>query len=243
MRKKKLQDSSKSEEARQPDINVAVCTPSIGMMRTRYTSSLVRMMVHYMNTPILGQENALKTLSYHVIEGSMVPQARESFVKDVLDVGSTHLLFIDEDMGFREDCLNIMLSRQMPFVACNYRMKVPPCPFVAMGLDDKTRIETNEDKTSLEEALYTGFGFALLERQVFENLKPPSFSNEWYPSWQAYSTEDRTFCLKAREAGFPCMIDHKASKRIYHIGSWAYSWDDEIPASKATPIAERYQAK
>lgn len=224
-------------------INVAVCTPSIGMMRTRHCASLLRMFVYYQNTPILGLENEVRRIGYHVIESSMVGQARETFVDDVLSLDYTHLLFIDEDMGFREDCLNIMLARQMPFVACNYRMKVAPCPFTAMGEDDKTRIETNAESNSLVPALYTGFGFALLERRVLEAVSKPRFSNEWSEKLNAYSTEDRSFCIKARDAGFPVMVDQKASKRVYHIGTYSFSWDDKFDAKFSQPIAERYRAK
>jgi len=197
------------------------------------------MMMHYMQTPVLGQEEVPRIFSYHVIESSMVGSARESFVDDILQLESTHLLFIDEDMGFREDCLNIMLARQMPFVCANYRMKVPPCRFTAMSLNDKDRIQTTKDSISLEEAYYTGFGFSLIERRVLEAISKPRFSNVWNEDWNTYSTEDRSFCLKAREAGFPPMIDHKVSKRVYHIGNYNFSWDDEFDESKAIPIAER----
>lgn len=224
-------------------INVAICTPSIGMMRTRHCSSLMRMLVHYQTHPILGLEDEERYLSYHVIEGSMVGQARESFVDDILMLNSTHLLFIDEDMGFREDCLSIMLSRQMPFVACNYRMKVPPCPFTARTKDDSGRIETNENSVGLEEALYTGMGFALIEQKVLAAVPKPRFSNEWVPHLNSYTTEDRSFCIKARDAGYPVMVDHKASKRVYHIGTWNYSWDDKHDAKFSVPIAERYRTK
>lgn len=173
----------------------------------------------------------------------MVGQARESFIDGILTLDSTHLLFIDEDMGFREDCLNIMLARQMPFVACNYRMKVPPCPFTARTEDDKGRIETDEKSVGLVPAFYTGLGFALIERRVLEAVSKPRFSNEWISEFNAYTTEDRSFCIKAREAGYPVMVDQKASKRVYHIGTWNYSWDDQHDAKFSTPKAERYRIK
>jgi hypothetical protein len=220
---------------------VAICTPSVGFMKARYTSSLMRTLVHYMHVPVLGQEKEPRFLSYHCIESSMVGQARETFVDDALaNPKVTHLLFVDEDMGFREDCLNIMLARQMPFVACNYRMKVPPCEFTARTLDNKGRIQTKENSLSLEEALYVGFGFALIERRVLEAVKKPRFMNEWDDDMDGYSTEDRSFCMKAREAGFPPMIDHKASKRVYHMGNYNFSWEHDFPADRQIPMAERY---
>lgn len=175
-----------------------------------------------------------------MIEGSMIGSAREEFVNDVIALPqATHLLFIDEDMGFREDTLNILLSRQVPFVSCNYRMKVPPCNFTSRLKDDSAWMETTEEKNSLEEASMTGFGFSLIERQVLEAVKPPRFSNVWVEKYNTYSTEDRSFCHLAIEAGFGPFVDHKASKRIYHIGNFPYSYDDNFPAYKRQPKAER----
>lgn len=225
-------------------INVAICTPSIGFMRTRYTTSLVRMMLHYQNTPVMGREEEPRFLSYHVIEGSMISSAREEMVDDILGMEqTTHLLFIDEDMGFRQDALNRLLMRQMPFVACNYRMKIPPCYFTTRKADDSAWLETTKDSRSLEEVLFTGMGFALIEKKVLEAVKKPRFSNEFIESYGKYTTEDRSFCIKARDAGFPVHVDHDTSKLVYHVGSYSYSWDDEFPAYKKIPYAERMRIK
>lgn len=217
-------------------IFVSVCTPTGGFVRGRYTTSLMRMFQHYMNTPVFGREHEERRFSYHTIESSTIGAARDWFVDDILQLPSTHLLFIDDDMGFREDTLHILLSRQMPVVACNYRVKVPPCTFTAMGLDGK-RIETNSGSDSLIEAEYTGMGFTLIERQVLEAVKKPRFLNVWENG--NYSTEDRPFCLAAKAAGFPVMVDQRASKRVFHMGNYNYSWDDDFPAERAIPIAER----
>ena len=136
-------------------INVAICTPSIGVMRTRYTTSLFRMLLHYQKHPVLGREEEPRFLSYHVIEGSMVGAARETMVDDILQMpNTTHLLFIDEDMGFRQDCLNRMLARQVPFVSANYRMKIPPCYFTARKADDSSWLETKKEPLEVKVVLY-----------------------------------------------------------------------------------------
>ena len=216
-----------------------ICTPTYGFMKTRHCTSLLRMLFYYQQTPIFGRETEERELSYQVIESSMVGQARETFVNDFLKKKSaTHLLFIDEDMGFREDTLNILLSRQMPFVTCNYRMKIPPCRFTARR-EDRSHVETTNKMDSLEEVHFTGMGFALIERQVCEAVSPPRWMNEWLDDCQAYSSEDRSFCVKAREAGFPVYVDHRASRRIYHCGNWNYSFDDDFKPEQAIPYAER----
>jgi len=178
-------------------------------------------------------------MSYGVIEGSMIHQAREDFMDQMLKGDYTHLLFIDEDMGFREETLPIMLSRKYPIVGCNYRIKVPPCLFTARTADGQSDLKTTAETTGLEETLWMGFGFCLIERQVVEATKAPRFLGGYNHTKHKYATEDAPFFLQARKLGFIPMVDQDASKLIYHCGNWSYSWDDEIPAIKRHPIAER----
>lgn len=220
-------------------IYVAVCTPSGGFVRGRYAASLVRMMDHYRNNFIKGREDEEKYLSYHMIESSTIASAREWMVRDVLEhTPATHLLFIDDDMGFRETLLNDFLAHKLPIVGCNYRIKIPPCNFTVMGLDHQ-RVETDEKATGLVEVEYMGFGFTLIERIVLVDTKAPRFEQRWSEEWQTYSTEDRPFYQQARSLGYKVMMDHDASKKIYHMGNFNYSWDLPIPAELVIPRAER----
>jgi hypothetical protein len=105
--------------------------------------------------------------------------------------------------------------------------------------EGKRWIETNQDSQNLIEADFTGFGFALIERQVLEAVSSPRFSNVWVPEWKTYSIEDRSFCHKAQEAGYTIWVDQPCSKRVYHVGSWAYSYDNDFKAYQRLPLAER----
>lgn len=223
------------------DFNVAICTPSYSGTNSRYTMSLTRMLITYQATPILGQApEQRRGYSYNMIVGSMVCTAREEMMAQALALGSTHVLFIDEDMGFHALTLNQLLARRQPFVACNYPMKSWPQNFTARRLDRAEWVPTKEDSKSLEEVDFCGLGFALIERQVIEALgAPPNFLNTWDEEWKSYSTEDRFFCHKIREKGFPVYIDHDASKLVYHNGQASYSWDDQENAMHKQPYAER----
>ena len=58
-------------------------------------------------------------------------------------------------------------------------------------------------------ASYSGFGWMLIKRGVFEKMKYPWFSIEWHKftnGWVDFSSEDASFCLKAKEAGFDILI-------------------------------------
>lgn len=222
------------------DFNVAICTPSYSGPTARYTMSLTRMLITYQATPVLGQPERRRAYSYNMIVGSMVCTAREEMLEGSLKLGATHLLFLDEDMGFHPMTLNNMLARQQPFVACNYPMKAWPQNFTARRLDRAEWLPTKENSSSLEEVDFCGLGFALIERQVMEALgDAPNFLNTWDEEWHSYATEDRYFCHKIREKGFPVYIDHDASKLVYHCGNHTYSWDDEKDAHHRQPYAER----
>lgn len=223
---------------------VAICVPSGGFVRNALCTSLLRMYEYYHRVPVLGREDEDRRLSYHTIESSTIGAARDWFVDDVLAIKDTaggqptHLLFIDDDMGFRPDTLHILLSRQMPFVACNYRIKIPPCDFTAVALDG-SRVQTDNAADSLTEVDFTGLGFALIERQVLEAVAKPRFLNTYNEELGGYTTEDRPFCQAARAAGFPVMVDHRASKRVFHMGNYNYCWDDDFSQKERLPLSER----
>lgn len=211
-------------------------------MKTPYTVSMLRMLAYYIQTPVLGREDEARTFSYHTQVGSMISSARESFVRDVLELDSTHLLFVDEDMGFAPWVLNTLLMRQMPFVGCNYLMKRWPKQFTARKVTDDGWIETNAETDSLEECLFMGMGMTLIETDILKNMKAPNFLMDWSEEWKTYATEDRYLCLKMREAGYPPYIDHKASKLVYHVGDHPYSWDNTGEPQKQ-PYGERVRIK
>lgn len=211
--------------------HVAICTPSYGYMKTQYVISLMQMMAYYMQNPILGQEEKKRSYSYHVVEGSMICTAREQMFDAMLDASygmePTHLLFIDEDMGFRMDVLNVLLSRQEAFVGCNYLMKKWPKQFTARNITGDKWLETTAEKNTLEPANLIPMGMTLIAREVWKTLSDkPNFLCEWSPPWNTYGTEDGFLCRKAIEKGFTPYVDHKASKLVYHMGNHAYSWDD-----------------
>ena len=206
-------------------VNVYVCTPSVGLCRAVYTNSLVNLL-QYFNLTAVYPETPTQQYSYHMVVGSGISAAREMMIEDALkDESCTHVLFIDEDMGFAVDTLHTLLSKHQPIAVCNYRKRVPPADFTAARHDLNGCIVTTPTSTGLEEAYYAGFGFALIERKVFEAVEAPRFLQRWNVARLEYTTEDMPFYHAAREAGFPCWIDHDASKKVWHVGDMSYFHD------------------
>lgn len=207
--------------------NVVVATPSTGQCKSAFAFSLARMVAYFASNRVL-PEHEQQQMDFLLLEGSGINSNRERMVNEALaKEGMTHLLWIDDDMGFNLDTLHIMARRRQPIVSCNYRMRVPPGEFTALRMDRTARIETTREATGLEEAHYTGFGFCLMERRVLEAVKPPRFLCAYLPESRSYTTEDLPFFAAAREAGFNCWVDHDASKRVWHHGAINYVWSED----------------
>lgn len=208
--------------------NVIIATPSLGICRSTYAHSLARLVSFFAQYKVF-PENEVQMLDVTMVEGSGVGAGRELLVDRFLkNEVATHLLFIDEDMGFYPDVLHIMARRRQPIVSCNYRSRVPPAWFTAVKLNHKEgRMPTTKESSGLEPAFYTGFGMCLLERKVLEAVGKPRFLGGYNQKLDTYSTEDFPFFEKAREKGFICYVDHDASKRVWHHGMLNYSWEDD----------------
>ena len=207
--------------------NVVVATPSTGQCKSVYAFSLARLVAYFSQYRVL-PEVPEQSMEFLMLEGSGISSNRERLTNMALERATmTHMLWIDEDMGFNLDVMHIMARRRQPIVGCNYRMRCPPAEFVAVSKDKKSRIATTKESSGLEEATYTGFGFCLVERKVIEALPKPRYLVQYSATSDAYTTEDNPFFLAAAQAGFPCFVDHDASKRIWHQGNLNYMWDEE----------------
>ncbi len=161
-----------------------------------------------------------------MVIGAGINQNRENMVDEFLEKKDmTHLLFIDDDMGFQPDCLNIALARQLPIVVGNYRRKVAPYTFLSY---DNGAIVTRETSVSLEKCHFGGFGFCLIERQVLEAIQRPRFLAYYIPELKTYTTEDLPFFENCHKAGFDSFVDHDVSKKIWHNGSFPFHYNTPL---------------
>jgi hypothetical protein len=205
-------------------ISISVCIPTTGLCRSEHTLSLVNLGLYFMQHPLeSGQE---QTIIFRHYQSSSISNGRESLVRSSLADGASHVLFIDDDVGFDMDVLHGLYARHLPLVACNYRIRFEGAGFAAMTPDLTGRIETTVDSPELEPCGATGFGMALIAREVFEALPHPWFPQDWCSESLTYTTEDLPFFLAASAAGFTPMIDHVASRKLIHVGSYRYRWND-----------------
>lgn len=205
-------------------ISLSVCTPTSGLLRAEYALSLAQFCMTFMTEPVASDEPR-QHIVLRQYQSSSISNGREYLVRTSLDEGATHILFIDDDMSFAPTVPMLLLRRNLPLVACNYRIRFEGMPFSAFAPDFQTRIETRSDSPELESAGASGFGMCLIAREVFEAVPQPWFPIEWNPDAGTYTTEDTPFFWKARQAGYPLAIDQAASRLIGHHGSFCYRWD------------------
>jgi hypothetical protein len=237
-----LRDNLAKITERQPseaEYVVSIGTPSTGLVRASYATSLLAVGVHFLATPVsespsmitrpIAQEMQGRAITHDVILGSVISQAREDIVDGAIRYGNvTHLLFWDDDMGVEQDALNHALGRHQPVVIANYRKKAPPWQFVSKILDAGGawhEVKTKKDSTGLEEVSFGGFGFALFAMEVLKAIPKPRFLPRYNEEHGRYTTEDVPFFAAVREAGFKVWCDHDLSKKVFHVGDFAFGWD------------------
>jgi len=139
--------------------------------------------------------------------------SRNRLVERALDLGATHVLFLDADMTFPPGMAPKLFDVGADISAALYFKKSPPHQPVASLFNHPTD-EQLMNPIDLPEATgpvdcdVVGMGATLVRREVFESMDRPWFAYEVYrPTGEMSVTEDVIFCRKARDAGFRIACD------------------------------------
>ena len=161
---------------------------------------------------------------------SNLPKGRQQMLDDAIDGEFTHILWIDDDTQFDASCLEIMLSRNKPWVAANICKKVMGGGWIA-AYDGGGKVDST-GKSGIEKVGTMGLGFTLIELEPIRAIKKPHFEFRWVEQSQQYLGEDLYFALKARQHGIDIWIDHDASNKIRHVGNYGYGAQDLTAENK-----------
>jgi hypothetical protein len=168
---------------------------------------------------------------------SLISRARNSLTsKFLIHENTTHLMFIDADIGWEPHHLLMLLAADKDVIGGLYPMKSLPVRWCINGFDGA------EQQDHLHEVSKTGTGFLLIKRSVFEALnshpavKP--FANdlglpkELDPYMKTYFdtavrdgryySEDWTFCENWRDLGGKVWVDTRVLLR--HTGSFVFDF-------------------
>lgn len=204
--------------------NCQISIPHANLCRPSLPFSLFHL-VNYFHKNKVWPEFDTQELTYHGMVGSNICENREAAVIEALKTNKSHILFLDDDMGFMPHALHMLANRRLPLVACNYRKRNPPAEFIAQR--EGVIVETTDNITGLEPVDYIGMGFFLAETDVFRNIPQPWFGYEW-KGGSCFYGEDIIFVRKAMKYGFTTLLDHDASKQIWHSGNVSYCYNDDF---------------
>jgi hypothetical protein len=242
---------------------VHICMPCYGGM---LTESTFMSFVKWGNTARqLGIDWTMETMTNE----SLITRARNTLTaKFLLNNDSTHLMFIDADIGWEPWHLLVMLNADKDVIGGLYPMKSLPIKWCVNGFDGA---KTSEDG-HLQEVSKTGTGFLLIKREVFEKLnKHPHvipFKNDigLDPALDAhmktyfdtgvrenrYYSEDWAFCENWRDLGGEVWVDKRVL--LKHSGTYVFDhaaqekvYQDlhaivQANAGRATPTSQSAQS-
>ena len=231
---------------------VHICMPCYG---GQLTESTFMSFIKWGNTARqLGIDWTMETLTNE----SLISRARNTLTAKFLNnKDSTHLLFIDADIGFEPWHILVLLNRQVDVIGGLYPMKSMPIKWCVNGFDG-----AEEGDDGLQEVSKTGTGFLLIKRDVFEKLnahpatKPfindiglPQELNPYMKTYfdtavreNRYYSEDWTFCENWRDLGGRIWVDKRVLLR--HTGTYTFAHEAQEGLIDAfTPFVEKRQAE
>jgi hypothetical protein len=227
---------------------VHICMPCYGGMLTEST------FMSYIKWSNVCRQLGLEWTMETMTNESLISRARNTLVAKFLNnPDSTHLMFVDADIGWEPWHLLVMLNAQKDVIGGLYPMKTLPVKWVVNGFEGA---ETSEDG-NLQEVSKTGTGFMLVKRDVFDKLnahpavKP--FNNDiglpkeldkhlktYYDTAvreNRYYSEDWTFCENWRDLGGKIWIDKRVL--LKHTGTYVFDYATQEPLYRA--LHEQYK--
>jgi hypothetical protein len=201
-------------------MKLLIAIPSNRDPKRAFTYSLVRL-----NTVLL----QMKYEQNSGIEFDIVPfenvsdiaLGRNVIAEYAIQGGYDYLLGIDDDMKFNPEALLYLLSRKKDVVSANCVTKISNKPTSSF----KGELIYSAGKSGIEVADRTGFGFILINMDVFKRIERPFFEsrikvqdNDGVISLDA-SSEATYFCELLEKSDIHIYIDHDAQKHVWHVGT------------------------
>jgi hypothetical protein len=214
---------------------VHIAMPCYGGM---LTESTFMSFIKWANTARqLGIDWTLETM----VNESLISRARNTLTAKFLEQKeSTHLFFVDADIGWEPWHLLVLLNRNVDVIGGLYPMKTMPIKWVVNGFEG-----AEEGPDGLQEVSKAGTGFLLMKREVFEKLNvhpavkqykndiglDPKYDQHLKTYFDTavrqnrYYSEDWTFCENWRDLGGKVWVDKRVLLR--HSGSYVFCMENQ----------------
>ena len=221
---------------------VHICMPCYGGM---LTESCFMSYIKFSNTARqLGLDWTVETMTNE----SLISRARNTLCAKFLEnKESTHLVFIDADIGWEPWHLLLLLNQDVDLIGGLYPMKTLPIQWVVNGFEGA---ETRDNGNVLE-VTKTGTGFMVIKRHVLEKLVehaavipyandiglPKELDQHMRTYFDTevrenrYYSEDWTFCENWRDLGGKVWIDKRVL--LKHTGTYVFDYQAQEPLYNA----------
>jgi hypothetical protein len=227
-------------------MKLVIGVPTTGLVAMGFSYSLCGLTSYIAARGIATLPDESVEISINVAESSVIHSNRERIIMEALDKDATHVLFLDHDMVFEPQIIDVLAGRRQEVVCTNYVLKQEDTDFVAVDLQGR-RVPTTDQSTGLLPIHYSGFGVSLFDLAAFKRTPQPWFLPKWVPEMKTYTTEDVPCYEKLREYGATVYLDQDASKLINgHIGLRAYSykhWSPKPKSEASKPVLSAVEAK
>jgi hypothetical protein len=202
------------------------------------TESTFMSFIKFANTARqLGVDWTLETM----VNESLISRARNTLTAKFLhQKESTHLMFIDADIGWEPWHLLVLLNHDKDVIGGLYPMKTMPIKWVVNGFEG-----AEEGKDGLQEVSKAGTGFLLTKRAVFEKMASHPAVKQYkndigldpiYDQYlktffdtavrqNRYYSEDWTMCENWRDMGGRIWVDKRVLLR--HSGSYVFCMENQ----------------
>ena len=159
---------------------------------------------------------------------SLLPKGRQMLLQHAIDAGMTHLLMLDDDMGFPCDLVDRLFAHNVQAVGVNgVAKKRDAMKLTATNLQGD-KIQSHE-LSGLTEVSMMGLAVFLLDLSVIKNINEPWFEIKWNPFTKDYNGEDIYFTNKLRTQDVKIYCDNDLSKEIDHWGDIAFNYKMYCP--------------
>ena len=176
-----------------------------------------------------------------MVNESLISRARNTLTAKFLEqTDSTHLFFVDADIGWEPWHLLVLLNRDVDVIGGLYPMKTMPIKWVVNGFEG-----AEEGPDGFQEVSKAGTGFLLMKRHVFEKLKThpavkqykndigldPKYDQHLKTYFDTavrqnrYYSEDWTFCENWRDIGGKVYVDKRVLLR--HSGAYVFCMENQ----------------
>ncbi len=188
--------------------------------------------------------NELKDRGYTVRRlygGMYIDKVRSAMATKAVKEGYDEIMWIDSDMTFDPDYVDVLRSHELPIVCGLYCKKSSEGGIAAVFLKECKKA-TFGRSGGLIEIRYAATGFLYTRRDVYKAIEerfdlPLCEDKDYgdiYPYFYPmilhdgekynYMGEDTSFCERAIHCGYRIYAD--TTLRLGHIGKYRYSWED-----------------